>query len=129
MRHSLGCCFFGDVTDRRYEIAQKLLRGTYEAVHNSYTGYHGELDFDAIGKTWAIIRSTHRDDTAAGKRTFERVAKVFEARFPNDVSVERFRHWAVGWVEYIFVRILDDSGAFTQAGKAAIKHVARSRME
>jgi hypothetical protein len=36
-------------------------------------------------------------------------------RFPDDVEAHTFRHWAVGWVDHLFVRIHDERGEITPA--------------
>ena len=80
-------------------------------------GYHGETP---IGKTWAMAFSVHRDSDILGESNWAVISADMERRFPEDVTIERMGHWAVGWVDYLLVRMLDDDGQLTEAGDAAL---------
>ena len=99
------------------ELAEQAVR---ETVSRPGFGYSGSLP---IGKTWALVFGRHRDSTPAEVRRYEAAKKTFMKRFPGDVQEERFRHWGVGWTEELAVRMLEDDGTVTKAGKAAIDRV------
>lgn len=85
-------------------------------------GYHGDLP---LGETWAYTISVNRDSGLLDQSNWEVITNDMETRFPNDVAIERASHWAVGWVDYLAVRMLDDSGKVTVAGKALIDWVKK----
>jgi len=95
-----------------------------EAVRESGSrpgfGYSGALP---VGKTWALVFGRHRDSTPPENRRYERIKRGMMRRFPDDVREERFRHWAVGWTEELAVRMLDDQGKVTKAGRAALDRI------
>jgi len=60
---------------------------------------------------WLIVLAVHRDSDCLARSNFE-VAREHLNALPavkdwpgefNPVSVERFNHWAVGWVDYLLV--------------------------
>lgn len=79
--------------------------------------YRGELP---IGETWAFTISRHRDSEILGISNFEVIRADLEKRFPDDCEVVHCSHWAVGWIDHLAVRMLDDVGEVTPAGIAAI---------
>ncbi len=80
--------------------------------------YTGDLP---LGKTWAMTFSMSRDSELLEVSNFESIQEDLEKRFRNDVTVERFSHWGVGWVDRIMVRMLEDNGNVTPAGIAVLE--------
>jgi hypothetical protein len=95
------------------EEARRLLAGS-KGLRQVYTG---DL---AIGVTWATIVGRHRDSGLLEQSNFDTIKNDLEESFPNDVEVASFGHFAVGWIEELLVRMIDDQGAVTPAGTAAI---------
>lgn len=89
-------------------------------------GYSGPLP---LGKTWALTWGRTRDSSAGESRSFERARKSMEKKYHGQVEVVRSRHWAVGWIEELAVRMLDDHGKVTAAGKDVILREMRARGE
>jgi len=83
-------------------------------------GYYGEKD---LGNTWAMTFSQHRDSDIMEESNYAVIKSDLEERFPEDVSDERFNHWAVGWVDYLLVKMLDEQGQVTPAGIATLEWV------
>lgn len=81
-------------------------------------GYHGDL---ALGETWAFTISRHRDSGLLDNSNFEVIEADLSRRFPDDISVTHASHWAVGWIDHLTVRMLDDLGHVAPAGIAAIE--------
>lgn len=79
--------------------------------------YEGEKD---LGRTWAMTFSKNRDSRIVEQSNYDAIKGDLEKRFPNDVSDERFRHFAVGWIDWLLVRMLDKRGKVTKAGIAAL---------
>lgn len=94
--------------------AEKSVRDTAKIPDMAYRG-----DVD-LGGTWAITISKHRDSDALARSNYEVIKNDMESKFPEDVSDERFNHWAVGWMDHLLVRMLDDNGQVTEAGKAIL---------
>lgn len=80
--------------------------------------YAGDLP---VGKTWALTFSKNRDSELLEVSNFEAIKDDLESRFRRDVTEERFGHWAVGWVDHLMVRMLDDDGTVTPAGVAVLE--------
>ncbi len=78
--------------------------------------YHGELP---LGETWGITFSRHRDSDVLENSNFEVISDDLMEKFPDDCQVENFNHWAVGWVDNLCVKMIDDKGNCTEAGKLA----------
>lgn len=73
-----------------------------------------------LGETYGIGPvGRHRDSGLLERTNFDVVSKDLEERFPDDVEVLRFGHWAVGWVEELAVRLREDDGRPTAAAEAA----------
>lgn len=81
-------------------------------------GYSGDLP---LGKTWGFTFGRSRDSTLLEESNFEVVEKDLKERFPEDVETVHSSHWAVGWVDELAVRMLDDKGKVTPAGAAALE--------
>lgn len=80
--------------------------------------YTGEVD---LGRSWAITFSVDRDSDLLEQSNYQTIKEDLEKGFPKDVSDERFNNWAVGWVDYLLVRMLDKHGKITKAGTAALE--------
>lgn len=104
-------------------MAEQAVKATRERPD---FGYSGELP---LGKTWALTFGRTRDSAARESHDFERTRKSMEKKHPGQVEVVRSRHWATGWVEELAVRMLDDQGRVTDAGKDAILREMRARGE
>jgi hypothetical protein len=72
---------------------------------------------------WGDVVGHHRDSDMLEESNFHVISTDLEDRYPDDVQIVRFRHWAVGWVEEFFVRIWDASGHITPAWRAAVKWI------
>ena len=70
---------------------------------------------------WAMTISKHRDSGLLDESNYEVISADMKKRFPDDVEDVRFSHWAVGWVDHLFVRIRDANGAFTPAFEAIVE--------
>lgn len=98
------------------ERAEKLVKASANIPN---FGYSGDT---ALGETWAFIGiDKNRDSGLLEQSNFDVIAADLDKRFLDDVVVEHTNHWAVGWVDHLNVRMLDDRGQVTPAGKAAIK--------
>lgn len=69
---------------------------------------------------WAMTVSKHRDSGLLDESNYEVISEDMRTRFPDDVEDVRFSHWAVGWVDHLFVRIHDANGEFTPAFDAIV---------
>ena len=76
---------------------------------------------DSDPSTWAVIISYHRDSDPLEVSNYRVISKDLEERFPDDVEQHHFRHWAVGWIDHLFVRAYDQNGKITPAFKAAME--------
>ena len=64
-----------------------------------------------LGRSWASVGpGIHRDSTCLEVSNYETVRQDLETRFPDHVTYFRARHWAVGWVESIYVQALETDG-------------------
>lgn len=54
---------------------------------------------------WFVAYAVHRDSDALERSNFRVLKRDLEARDPTGeaVAVERARHWAVGWIDYLLV--------------------------
>ena len=96
--------------------AEAKVRGTSQMQNYAYWG-----DVP-IGQTWGFIgRGRHRDSGSLDNSNFEVIYEDLKKRFPNDVTIIRSSHWAVGWSEGIAVHLLDDNGVATKAAAAAME--------
>lgn len=80
--------------------------------------YTGDLD---LGGTWALTFGHSRDSGLLEESNWETITKDLEERYPNDVEVVGFGHFAVGWIEEFAVRMLDSKGRVTRAARAALE--------
>lgn len=62
---------------------------------------------------WGIAVSMHRDSDALERSNFRVIRDNLETRFPDDIRVETFSNWLVGWSESVLVR--PDSEAWEAA--------------
>ena len=76
-------------------------------------GYHGDLP---IGRTWSLgpVIET-RDSGPLEKANSRSVREAFEKIFGDEGEeqgweVTRCNHWAVGWVEHLSFKAIDDNG-------------------
>lgn len=66
-----------------------------------------------IGKTWALGPVIeHRDSELIDKANAIALKRALEARpdFADQWTITGARHWAVGWVDHLTYRVLDDAG-------------------
>lgn len=75
--------------------------------------YWGDLP---LGETWAFTFSRHRDSDSIQIDNFRVVVETMEEEFPDDFEIVSCSHWAVGWIDHLAVRMLDDEGKVTDAG-------------
>lgn len=68
---------------------------------------------------WTSLVGKHRDSGLLDISNFEVISEDVQKRFPDDVEVVRFGHWAVGWVDELMVRVYDAQGEITPAFEAA----------
>jgi len=102
-----------------YQVeAEEAVKDTAKLRFSRDFSYRGEVD---LGQTWAITFSKNRDSGLLEQSNYDTVKADLEKKFPDDVSDERFNHFAVGWVDHLLVRMLDSNGKVTQAGKAALE--------
>jgi hypothetical protein len=83
-------------------------------------GWYGDED---LGVTWAFCFSKNRDSGLLEESNFDTVKRIFnDEGFEEgqDWSDVRCNHWAVGWVDYILVRMLDDEGRYTPIAVVAL---------
>lgn len=74
---------------------------TFEPLHSSAAqsfAYWG----DRTG--WLIVLGQHRDSDALERSNWEVISDDLMTRYPDDVAIERFSNWAVGWSESLLVR-------------------------
>jgi hypothetical protein len=72
-------------------------------------------DFDrTMGRTIAHTR----DSDILEESNWEVITKDMQERFPDDCSIESENHWAVGWIETLFVRVYATDDSFTRAFRA-----------
>lgn len=76
---------------------------------------------ERLGPNWGDIIGRHRDSDALANSNFEVIEADLKKRFPDDVENHRFGHFAVGWVEELLVRMFNDNGKLTPAGRAAVE--------
>lgn len=79
-----------------------VIENSREVGNSCYWGDHGD---------WLIAASVHRDSDALGRSNFEVMretlmslpeVKEWDGEY-NPVVIERFNHWAVGWVDYLVI--------------------------
>lgn len=84
--------------------------------------YYGDL---ALGKTWAHTFGKTRDSGLLEQSNFDVIYGDLKKQFPDDVEIERSSHWAVGWTDQIAVRMLNNEGRVTEAGKRVLDWKAK----
>lgn len=106
------------LTDADYQRdALEIVAKAKEERHQSDFGYRGDLP---IGETWAWTIARSRDSDQLEESNFDTISNDMMNRFPGDVQIERFSHWAVGWTERLAVKMLDKKKKVTKAGKGII---------
>lgn len=94
------------------ESAQQYLAESAEAYKHD-AAYWGSTP---LGTSWAYVYGTNRDADILGESNWQAVQKIltsegFVEGAPEDGAdwrTERAGHWAVGWVEYLAVKVLID---------------------
>lgn len=98
-----------------------LSENTTDCGSSAYFGESGN---------WLIVYSVHRDSDCLSRSNFEVMQKTLNA-LPsvkdwqgeeNPISIERFSHWAVGWVDYLVIHPdCEEAIAKAEEMQAAIK--------
>jgi len=104
----------GNMSDIERRAEELAWRNTRDSI------WEGPED-DSDPANWALTVSRSRDSDPLGVSNFEVISEDILRRFPDDAEVHRFRHWAVGWVDHLFVRIRDDRGNITPAFEAIVE--------
>ena len=99
----------------RLNAAQDLVHASRDIPDFEYSGPL------AIGETWAFTLSQTRDSDILAQDDFEEVRLDMLDRFVEDIEIVRCTHWAVGWVEYLAVRMLNEDSTVTTAGAAILE--------
>lgn len=60
---------------------------------------------DSIGYTHALTIGVHRDSDVLARSNWEVISKDMTERFDDDVHIHGSRHWAVGWMDQLAVRV------------------------
>lgn len=76
-------------------------------------GSHYGFAYWGESEGWGIAVSMHRDSDALERSNFRVIRDNLETRFPDDIRVETFSNWLVGWSESVLVR--PDSEAWEAA--------------
>lgn len=84
-----------------------------------------EPDDGSDRRNWATFVGHHRDSEPLEESNWQVISEDLQNRFPDDTEVVRFRHWGVGWVEELFVRIRDSRGRITPAFEAGVEWMER----
>ena len=69
---------------------------------------------------WGQTFSVNRDSGLLEQSNFETISKDITERFPEDARIIHSTHWAVGWIEQLFVRMYNDEGP-TEAYEALME--------
>jgi hypothetical protein len=78
--------------------------------------YHGSR---ALFETWGVTPFEQpRGSDPLAQSNFAVISGDLTARFPDDVAVERFHHWACGWIDTLLVRVKGPNGTATEAFRA-----------
>jgi hypothetical protein len=79
-------------------------------------------DNDDLFVTWGLCGpSMHRDSDCLQESNYITIWNDLFGKFPDDVSELHSNHWAVGWIDQIMVRVIDDEGNPTPAFEALIE--------
>jgi hypothetical protein len=74
---------------------------------------------NALFETWGITPFERpRGSDVLAESNFAVISRDLTARFPDDFAVERFRHWACGWIDTLLVRVKDRDGTATEPFRA-----------
>ena len=76
---------------------------------------------------WGTVGAKARTSDGHNRRSFQRRVEAL-APFPDDAEVHHFRHWALGWVDHLMVRVYDKDRKLTPAFKRAARWM-RKEME
>lgn len=81
------------------------MKTRYEQMsnRNSIDGYHNFLGNDEEYRNWYGVIGRSRDSTALERSNFRVALKMLGGESEN-IRVERYRHWAVGWIEEVYVK-------------------------
>lgn len=86
----------------------------HEVKHREMV-YSSDLD---LGRTWAMTLTLHAGSHKTQTQMFEKIFQELKIRFPKDCAVESFRHWLLGDVEHLCIRMINVFGNVTHAGAA-----------
>jgi len=106
----------GKPADR--EAAREAVANTARALRSPDMVYSGDLP---LGETWALTFGHSRDSDHLEESNWDTITKDLEEKFPDDTEVVTFRHWGVGWIEELAVRMFDGQDRVTRAGLAALE--------
>ena len=76
-----------------------------------------------LGHSWAFVFSVTRDCTAVDQHRHDRVAKSLVVLYPEDAIATESSHWLCGWVKQVLVRLLEEDGAVSKAGRDVVKRI------
>lgn len=83
-------------------------------------------DNKQLFKTWTLGPVIdYRDADSTKRAMYRRRIKTLEKRFDEDFLVERFNHFAVGWVENLTYRVLFNENDLTSVTPIA-KYIAKN---
>jgi len=74
-----------------------------------------------LDENLADLVGQSRDSGTLERSNYRTIVADMRKRFPDDCEEHRFGHWAVGWVEEFFVRIIGEDGEPTPAFLAALE--------
>jgi len=103
--NGLGGEDMDDIEQRAEQLAWRDTRDSF---------WEGPMD-ESDRTNWAATIAQHRDSDPLAVSNYRVISRDLESKFPDDVEEHRFSHWAVGWMDHLFVRIRDDQGNFTPA--------------
>lgn len=104
-----------DHHDVRLTTAHKFLAENRSLMDFAYSGAL------PLGDTWAFSIARHRDSEILEQSNWHVIQTDMQERFPDDVEVVWCSHWAVGWIEHLAVRLIDDEETLTDAGHAILE--------
>src|SRR5436190_11123474 len=110
--------FPGGGSSKDKKAALEVIEETRNMLEDPDVSYSGDLP---LGKTWALTFGHSRDSDLLEESNWETVLKDLEEHFPEDIEVVGFRHWGVGWIEELAVRMLDKKSRVTRAATAALE--------
>lgn len=106
-----------------YRDTESWIFAAFQAEKNDHSyGYHGDSEF---GVRDARCVSVHRDATLLEVSNWEVITDDMLKRYPRYCHVESFGHWAVGWIDYLVVRLTTKSGKPTIAAHAIKEWIDR----